>query len=167
MLDWRVNFRYTIDTIHNAKGAAFVADVMLRSEASGLVDMLMYYDARPNTIWNGLFDLYHFDVQKPYYVFPMFSTLYRLGQEVEASTDDDGVSAVAAVGDGEGAAMLAYYCHDDGANETKTVSLTALGTDLAPVSLQRLDETHDGQEEPYAGGPIELPPNSVVLVKFK
>ena len=165
--DWRVNFRYTIDMIHSIKGAAFVADVMLRCQASGLVDMLMYYDARPGTYWNGLFDLYHFDPQKPYYVFPMFSTLYRLGHEVELSTDDDEISAVAAVGDGKGAVMLAYYCHDDDANASKIVSLSAIGASLSPKSLLRLDVSRDAQIEPYTGGEIAMMPNSVILVNFE
>ncbi len=167
VLDWRINFRYTTDTIRNVKGAAFVADVMLRSQAVGCVDMLMYYDARTNTIWNGLFDFYHEGPLKPYFVFPMFSSLYRLGREVKISSDDDSVSAVGAIGEKEGAVMLAYYCHDDGLNEDKRVSLEAFGTSLSPEYLLRLDDSHDATMELYTGGDIVLRPNSAILVKFK
>ena len=59
--DWSNRLEY-VQTIHGMKGAAYVAATMCAVQNSGNLDMLMYYDARQATPWNGMFDFY---TQKP------------------------------------------------------------------------------------------------------
>ena len=87
----------------------------------------MYYDARPNEFWNGMFDdTVVGRVLKGYYPFPMFNTLYRLGDSVKVSGMQDGIRAAAAKGGEEGAILLTHF-NDDDRTEAKTVSLELSG----------------------------------------
>ena len=47
------------------------------------VDMLMYYDARPGTIFNGLFDIYTFAPRPAYYALFSWADLRDLGTQVK------------------------------------------------------------------------------------
>ena len=80
----------------------------------GPMDMLMYYDARVNTSFNGLFDFYTLRPLKGYYPFKMFNERYTLGRSVRVEVTGDKLYAAAAKGDnGESALMLACYTDDD------------------------------------------------------
>jgi len=101
---------YSYRTISALKGSAFVAGAMLAGQKSSL-DHLMYYDARVNTYWNGLFDGMSQEPLKPYWAIRYFSRLYRLGNEVDCTSDHAAVRAAAAVNDDrtEAAILLSYY----------------------------------------------------------
>ncbi|MBQ9997160.1 MAG: hypothetical protein IJP32_12355 [Clostridia bacterium] len=103
---------YSYRVIPSLKGSAFVAGSMLACQHSPL-DHLMYYDARINTGWNGLFDYLSQTPFKPYYAIKYFSRLYQLKNEVSCTADDPDVFAAAAVsGDGGEAAILLTYYRD-------------------------------------------------------
>ena len=108
----------------NIKGAAFTLATMCDSQKAP-VDMLMYYDARPTFAWNGMFDMSQIgrSTLKGYYPFPMFNTLYRMGTEVESSSDDGVIHTLAARDGDKGALILAHYNDDDTAPDTE-VSLS-------------------------------------------
>ncbi|MBQ0101883.1 MAG: hypothetical protein KBT31_03705, partial [Firmicutes bacterium] len=131
-------FGESIMHIIGIKGAAFEADVMIRSHHHP-VDMLMYYDARP-TAFNGLWNYYDYKPLKGYYPICMFSDLYALGTEVETAEVTDGVSALAATDGEKGAIMLAYYTDDDEATEEKTVSVIVSGLDLDKADICLVDK---------------------------
>ena len=165
--NWTDKLLYSqAEVIHGMKGAAFTAAIMLGSQQRAL-DMLMYYDARIQTQWNGLFDFYTLRPLKGYYPFKMFNALYTLGTSVKAQAEGDGIHVAAAKNDnGETAVMFVHYTDDDTEIGEKTVLVhVANGADVYTVCL--LDETHS--EEMIGtvknGETITVKPNSVVLLK--
>ena len=135
---------YSHEQRRKIKGASFSIATMCACQYSS-VDMLMYYDARPNEFWNGMFDdMVVGRVLKGYYPFPMFDTLYRLGNAVAVEGDDDGGYICAAKGGNEAAILLTHF-NDDDATETKffSVDLSGFGGENgAEVEFYLLDEAH-------------------------
>ncbi len=101
---------YSYRVIPSLKGSSFVAGSMLACQHSPL-DHLMYYDARINTGWNGLFDNLAQTPLKPYYAIWDFGRLYQLKNEVSCTSDCGNVLTAAAVSDdgSEAAILLTYY----------------------------------------------------------
>ena len=153
------NWIYSLRTMKNPKGAAFVASTIAASQYVPL-DMLMYYDARPCAL-NGMFvtDMVC-DCLKGYYPFRMFNKLYQLGTAVGFSSDDATVYGVAAVGKNGGAVMLTYYEDLDEA-EKKQVKLDLASLPASPVkvTVRVLDADHDDEpirEEIISGNSASL-----------
>ena len=136
---------YSHDLRGKSKCASFEVATMCAGQYSP-TDMLMYYDARPNEFWNGLFDCRVIGrVLKGYYPFPMFNTLYRLGTCVAAESDELGGYICAARNDTEAAVLLTHF-NDDDTTEPKTVSIELDGfggENGTEIELYLLDETHD------------------------
>lgn len=158
------------------KGATFSSAVMCACQYAS-VDMLMYYDARPNEFWNGMFDdTVVGKVLKGYYPFVMFNDLYRLGECVETTINDEFIYACSAKNESNGAIFLTHFNDDDGAKE-KTVSLDMTGFGSASgveVEFFVLDETRDmksvGKAVYYGdrfGVEIVLPNYTCYLIKLK
>jgi len=82
--NWSDDFPYSCVTISDAKGGAFVAAAISDCQDAP-VDMLMYYDARPGTVFNGLFDLYTFKPRPAYYALFDWSLLRDLGTQVKTT----------------------------------------------------------------------------------
>ncbi|MBQ2725033.1 MAG: hypothetical protein IJF78_04935 [Clostridia bacterium] len=165
--NWGDAFIYSVKTIINMKGAAFIAGCMLGCQNSPL-DMLMYYDAQPSCFC-GLWDYYTMEPIKGYYPFPMFDCLYRLGNAAAVDNPVPGVKAVAASGENGGAIMLVYYNDDDGCTDTREFDLPLIGTDAETAVVSLLYEEHDCTETTVTvtDGAVHLvmKKNSVVLVK--
>ncbi len=136
-------FYYSKKCIKGLKGAAFTAAVMCACQYAP-VDMLMYYDARPGA-FNGLFDTdFVCDPLKGYYPFPMFNTLYRLGNAVRVRGDED-LYLAAAVGQEGKAILLSYYTDDDTAQDIDvTIHMNGL-SEHTNAEIYLLDATHDMQ----------------------
>ncbi len=136
---------YSHEQRRKIKGAAFSAAAMCACQYSSL-DMLMYYDARPNEFWNGMFDdMVIGRVLKGYYPFPMFNTLYRLGECVEAYSDEECGYICAAKNENEAAILLTHFNDDDNAEaKSFTVELSGFGGENgAEIEFYLLDETHN------------------------
>lgn len=87
---WSDEFPYSCLAISSHKGGAFVAAAMSDCQ-NAPVDMLMYYDARPGTVFNGLFDLYTLKPRPAYYALLCWSLLRELGTQVLAKVDRPGI----------------------------------------------------------------------------
>ena len=164
---WTDRFIESIEAIISIKGAAFTAACMALCQYSS-VDMLMYYDARVSTAFNGMFDFYTLRPLKGYYPFPMFNRLYRLGTAVECKSENPDICAVAAKNnDGESAIMISYFCNEeDGADIEITLDLSEKGK-LYEIYI--LDEKHNCElcGNVTSGEKITLKPNSVLLLNSK
>ena len=140
---------YSHDHRGKIKGAAFTLAAMCACQYTS-ADMLMYYDARPNEYWNGLFDMTVVGrVLKGYYPFPMFHALYTLGTCVSVSPSEDGIYLCAAKNEEEAAVLLCHY-NDDDETEPKTVSVDLSGfggEDGAEVEWFLLDGEKDMESE--------------------
>ena len=157
--NWDTHFVDSILTINGLKGAAFTAATMLHGQSLP-IDMLMYYDFRP-CVFCGPFNFYTMRPQKPYYPFLMFSALYRMGTQIEVSSDDAALYTVGAADeDGNTAVMAAYYAEGAGL-PPKTVTLTGLrggetlflldeNNDMAPKALPVIDGAAEITLEPYS-----------------
>ena len=114
---WTTEFPYSLRAIASNVGGAFTAAYLCAAQNSP-VDMLMYYDARPETVFNGLFDFRSFAPLPAYYALFSWADLRELGTQVDArvepaSRENDIVRAVAARGaDGSLGVLVARYCDD-------------------------------------------------------
>ena len=127
------------------KGVSFSLATMCACQYSS-IDLLMYYDARPNEFWNGMFDdMVIGRVLKGYYPFPMFNELYRLGECVDVTPSEDG-GFICAARNGDSAAVIITHYNDDDKTERKTFSLDLSGfggENGTEAEFYLLDETHD------------------------
>ena len=108
---WSEPDSYSARTRANAKGAAFMAATMCSLQNAPL-DMLMYYDLRPCTSYNGAFSAYTFDPQPPYYALYYWAQLAALGTQIKADLSDSGIY-VCAASDGEKVRVLLANYNDD------------------------------------------------------
>jgi hypothetical protein len=136
---------YSHDQRGKVKGAAFSAAAMCACQYSS-VDMLMYYDARPNEFWNGMFDdTVVGRVLKGYYPFPMFHALYALGTCVETEGEQVGSYLCAAKNDTQAAVLVTHFNDDDSTEpQSFSIDLTGFGGENGTdVEFYLLDETHN------------------------
>ncbi|MBQ4002982.1 MAG: hypothetical protein II600_03300, partial [Bacteroidaceae bacterium] len=137
------------------------------------VDILMYYDARPETPYNGLFDFYTFRPLPSYYSFYAWSRLADLGRQVKVETQEEAdiFAAAAAGSDGTVRTMLARYNDNDNLNRTKAVKVhiegardgQAVAHVVSAVKLysETLLTVQDGTVT------LTLEPNSFVMIETR
>lgn len=95
-------------------GSAYAAATLIELQDSG-VDLAHYYDARPGTSMNGLFDFITGRPLKGYYPFYAWSRLRDFGTQVaaRAKSPDGDVSVIAAVNsNGETGVLIARFAGD-------------------------------------------------------
>lgn len=167
--DWT----YSLNNERGLKGASFNAALMAVSQTSGLLDMLMYYDARPCGM-NGMFHQVNYEKLKTYYTISSFSYLNDMGTQAE-SEDADGIYTVAATDKkGNGAMLVTHYDNND-ATEAKDVKLSFKGFGKkVKASYYLLDETHDMElmrEEIFTAEEfasyVKMPLFTTYLIKFE
>lgn len=142
---YKDEFKESLRTIRNVKGAVFAGAVMAACQ-NAPVDLLMYYDARPCN-FNGLFDAFH-DPLPGYYVFKAWGDLLKKGSQREClCTVPDVYAVTAADGDGNALTVVIYYRDD--ADGPVTFPVQMPGWD--GVRILRLEETQrfDRQETVY------------------
>ncbi len=99
------------------KAAANIAAMMCAMQNTRM-DMMCYYDARIHTsVYAGLFSPMTTLPLPSYYALKAFGQLYRLGSQVEAACEGEGLYAVAAVGEG-GRGILVTNLKEDAFVET-------------------------------------------------
>ena len=84
--NWTTDFPYSASAISQAKGGAYAAAFMSICQDEP-IDMLMYYDARPATVFNGLFDYYTYAPRPAYYALFSWADLRELGTQVRAKVE--------------------------------------------------------------------------------
>ena len=102
--------------------AADIGYIFLSGQKSK-TDMMMYYDIRNNTVFNGVFSRER-EVFAQFHAFVMFGKLYALGTEVESGEHDpdNDIAMVAAKNNKKGGIMIANV-----GIENKTVELDLKG----------------------------------------
>ena len=128
----------------------------------------MYYDARPNTVFNGLFDFYTYRPLKGYYPFYYFANLYELENQVQSDSDDSDIRITAAEKDGKCGAMISYFAPEDDAAE-KTLSLTLDRGGVFRCYLVDSERTNEPTElkiEKNSLVTLQLEPQSVLYLEF-
>lgn len=167
--NWTDRFVSSIKAIIGLRGAAFTAAAMAVGQYSP-VDMLMYYDARVISAFNGIFDFYTLEPLAGYWPFVMFSRLYALGTCVKALSDDEDVYAVAAKGNNGRAVMITHY-RKDGSAANKVIKLTLSEPVCGTLEAQLLsgNATPQNVSLTFTDGCTELvlPQDSVLLLDFR
>lgn len=168
--NWDTQYPYSVSVINSGKGAAFTAAVMSACQEAP-VDMLMYYDARYGTIFNGLWDFYDFSPTPTYYVFYAWAKLLDFGTAVRVSVDGGkDIYAVAAQKDGRTRVLVTRYSDDDNATAIETVAVGLAGGAIKGAVAHVTDGKKLYTEEPaeVKDGKVALAmrPNSFVMLEF-
>lgn len=170
--NWTDEFYYTLEAINSCKGAAFNTAVMSACQ-DGPADMLMYYDARPGTSFNGLFNFNNCSPLPGYYAMYSWKKLRALGTavsvKVEAHPD---VYATAAIGqDGASAILVTYYTDDKNVVAPLPVEIELRGCKAVSAVAHVTDKYRLHTEVPVQieDGKIKLyfEPNSYALVELR
>ena len=134
--------------IHGMKGAAYAMSAMLSGQNS-IVNMLMYYDARTGTWYNGVFDFYTQQPLKTLYAFEVWSKLLDLGKQFELKVNaGEGIRAVGATdGNGKAGVALCRYCEPDDLPPAVPVTVKLENKKFSTVKMLLIDEEHDLTEE--------------------
>lgn len=134
-------YTYSCNVMKELKGSSFVAGAMCVGQALKL-DKLMYYDARPNNAWNGIFSEKTYSPLKTYYVFEMFRDFLKFGNYVPTDYSADNIYTCMAT-DGINYGMLMTYFNDDEAAEVKEICLDFVNVkESVKVEYYLLDENH-------------------------
>ena len=192
---WTDDFVYSLRVESgdlNLKCAAYIAAVFMVCQSAPL-DMLMFYDARPGSSMNALFDQTTKWPLKGYYPFYAWSKLRDYGMEV-ACTVAEGVGAdsdantgfvekkdksaangffatAAKAGDGSGALLVARYSDDDNVSDTAQVTVRVSGKDLRRARCHLTDLVRTYTEVPLASRPdgsavLRMMPWSFALIEY-
>lgn len=155
-----------IKAMKGIKGAAFTAAAMCVSQNCKVIDMLMYYDARITTYFNGLFDSDTLEILKGYYPFLMFSELYQRKNQIKCESDDKDIYVLGAANDENSAVMITYYTTDEDAKEKNVI--IDFDKDCVYECLL-LDNEHDMTliKEVKSQTEITMKPDSVILLREK
>ena len=135
--------------------AAHVAAVMLAFQNCPL-DSAMIYDARCGV--SNYSALFNPETAKPYpayYAFTAFSRLYKLGNQVELSCDDEDVYAVAATDGKRGCLVISNH-----KSEAKPLEITANGDEVITLI------TAEGKLDSATPFPKEIPANSILTILY-
>ncbi|MGN1094237.1 MAG: hypothetical protein ACI4SC_04590, partial [Candidatus Neoclostridium sp.] len=129
----------SLEAEQGLKGSSFVTGVMCACQKEKISGM-MYYDARPYTNMNGMFDPL-LRPRKGYYSIAAFGKLLALGNEAYSESDDDRVFVCAATDGDKKLALITYYADQADPSSTKTVCVDAGDGKRASVYL--LDQSHN------------------------
>lgn len=169
---WSDDYPYSVKMMNGIKGASFVgATLSLCQDAP--VDMLMYYDARYDTVFNGLFDFYSYETKPAYYALYAWHKLLLLGTQVKAESSVSDLYVTAAKGkDGRLAIYLSRYNVDDNVTAKKTYRIKVEGLDKnAEIIGHVTDEYNKYTEIPLEviDGEIlvNLHPQALMMVEIR
>lgn len=162
--NWTTQFIESVRVIKGLKGAAYDFAFMVAGQNSPYLDMMMYYDARPDKEYNGLWDSHFMLPLKGYYAFDFFSTLYQLGTQTKIECDDTDLYALAATDGEKNAAVISYYtCDPEAKEKTFTLNLGAADSYV----IYAIDEDRDGEKiAAFAGTAIEITMKPNTLIKI-
>ena len=165
---WEEPDDYSAHRRLSIKGCAFVAGVMCECQ-NAPVDMLMYYDLRPDIPFNGVFSPYFYELLPTYFSLYYWAELRELGIQYASHCDADDIYTCAAGSeDGKLRILVTRYNEDDSVKETRDVSIAVpQGYVVASVRLTDSQEEADrkikAQGDPFV---LTLEPNAVALVEL-
>ena len=169
---WQDAYHYSITQLAGQKGGALVAAGMIACQYAP-VDMLMYYDAKPDAHLNGMFDKTTLRPLPAYYALYAWGQFAKCATAVKASADVPDIYAAAARGaGGKRAIFLARYADDDNFSSFRPVTVRLASGAFPPevtVHLTDADRRHTEMKLP-ASSVNELrlfvDPQSFLLVEY-
>ena len=172
LANWTDEFVHTIEVINSYKGAAHSAAVMSYFQDSP-VHMMMYYDARPGTSFNGLFDFYTSQPRHTYYSLYSWKKLRELGTQVKTSVGGlkDFYATAAKSEDGKLALLLTYYTDDRNVVAPKRVTINFKNFEVKEAISHVMDRFKMHTETPIdivnSKATIFMEPNSYIFIELR
>ena len=120
---WEEPDHYSTRVRISIKGAAYVAAVMSTCQDAPL-DMLMYYDLRPNVSYNGAFSPYHYDLLPAYWSLYYWAELADFGTQMKSEDAESDIYTTAAKSsDGKLRLLVTRYNEDKPEVDLKDVTV--------------------------------------------
>ena len=159
---WTDEFKYSINSIHGMKGAAFIAACICLAQSSP-IDLLMYYDTRPSA-FNGVFDFYTYEPLKGYYPLYWYGMFYEMEKQIPAENQIENIYSLCGVDkDGKVLSVITYYT-DNNEADNKQFSVD-FGRD-SQFEVYLLDEKHTNALVKTTGDlTFDMSPNSCILIR--
>ena len=136
---------------------------------NGPVDMLMYYDLRPNTTWNGAFMPHTYDILPAYWALYYWAELVDYGTQVKSSCEENDIYTCAAKSaDGKVRLIVVRYHETDAEQDIKPVSLSVpAGMSVTEVRLTDSERMNQTIEVDKSAPVLQMERNSVALIEMK
>ena len=125
--------------------------------------LLCFYDAQFSAgIYAGMFNAETKRPRPAYYSFMMFNQAYKLGNEIETSSDSEDVFVLGAEGDGKKLLLLSNI------GESTDVELDALGVDLKKAEVLMISDIYNYSPTgiDISDGKLTLPKYSCAEIRF-
>jgi hypothetical protein len=163
---WDEPDRYSHRVRPTVKAAAFVAAVMCECQKAPL-DMLMYYDFRPNTSWCGPWAPVIYDIRPPYWALYYWAELAAYGTQIESTCDTGNIYTCAARSeDGSRIRLLVSRYHEDDAHNTpREVSVTR--PDGWSVVSARITDSAGQDHKAGPAATYTMESNAVILFEIE
>ncbi len=162
---WEEPDHYSRKMRPTIKGAAFVGAVMCACQSEP-VDMLMYYDLRPNTIWCGPWAPCLYDIRPPYWSLYYWAELADYGTQVASGCDTENIYTCAARSqDGHVRLLVVRYHEDDAQNAPCEVRLQL--PEGWRVTGVRMTDGEGMDRRSGATGIFSLEANAMALVEIE
>ena len=166
-------FKESLRTMQNTKGAVYVAACFACAQNSPL-DMLMYFDASPTSIWDGIFTILELEKGRTYYTYEAFTHLARLGMQPETVVDSNDIYVLSAMNENRDNATMVSYFTNDKAAENKVIELELNGGNNKEYDFFLLDEDKDLElvKKEFSNCEktvlyFDMKPNTMLFVKSK
>ena len=146
---WEEPDHYSTRVRLSIKGAAYVAAIMSTCQDAP-VDMLMYYDLRPNVSYNGAFSAYHYDILPAYWSLYYWAELADYGTQIKSECAESDIYTTAVKSsDGKLRLLLTRYNEDKPEEALKDVTVVVpQGYEIASVRLTDSQKEMDRKLEP-------------------
>ena len=169
---WRDAYHYSLKRLSGEKGGAFAAAGMIACQYAP-VDMLMYYDAKPDAHLNGMFDKTTLRPLPAYYAIYAWGRFAKCTRAVKVRSDTPDIFVAAARGDGgKRALFLARYADDENFAYARNVTIRPTSSKFPKeISLHITDEGRRHTEmiiAPDSEDALKLmmEPYSFVLIEY-
>ena len=165
---WEEPDHYSTRVRLSIKGAAYVVAIMSTCQNAPL-DMLMYYDLRPNVSYNGAFSAYHYDLLPAYWALYYWAELADFGTQVKSDcAEKDIYTTVARSDEGKLRLLLTRYNEDDSVKDLKEVTVAVpQGYKVASIKLTDSQKELNRSVEPAGESlTLTLESNTVALIEF-
>lgn len=147
------------------KGAAFVAAVMCACQNEPL-DMLMYYDLRPNTIWCGPWSPCLYEIRPAYWSLYYWAELADYGTQIASSCETKDIYTSAACSkDGKIRLLVVNYHKDDNYNTPCEIKLNL--PEGWKVTLIRITDSQSMDRRPGAAENLTLEADAMALLEIE
>lgn len=159
------NVCHDIHSRGTARAAAQTLGMMLAMQKAR-PDMLNFYDARLNSCsqYGGLFNPDTWQPYLAYYAFMAFNEAYRLGNEVQTASDDEGVYVLGATGQSRSVLLIANTT-----DQPKRATLALTGVQPDAFEAVMLNEDCDYRRRILhlaPDGTLAIPPQTCLQLTF-